>query len=214
MPIGDTGAAQFMAAHPTWDGRGVTVGILDLGVDLDHPGLQTTSTGERKIVDWVTYTDPLPTMATRPGSTWRPRSAARRSRHQGVDLHRAGRRLVPDRPVQRARPAPRRRGRQRRQPRRQPGRQQRHLRRALEHDARNKVYVDTNQNKSFADELAMTDYKVSYDVGYFGTDNPATAVARARCRSSCRPTARTSSSTSASSPAQHGSHVAGIVAAN
>src|SRR5215216_6231377 len=27
MPIGDTGASQFMAAHPTWDGRGVTVGI-------------------------------------------------------------------------------------------------------------------------------------------------------------------------------------------
>src|SRR5215218_10372411 len=36
MPIGDTGAAQFMAAHPSWDGRGVTVGILDSGVTLDH----------------------------------------------------------------------------------------------------------------------------------------------------------------------------------
>src|SRR5262245_63151105 len=59
MPIGDTGASQFMAANPTWDGRGVTVGILDLGIDLDHPALATTSTGERKIVDWVTYTDPF-----------------------------------------------------------------------------------------------------------------------------------------------------------
>ena len=28
----------------------------------------------------------------------------------------------------------------------------------------------------FADEPAMTDYKVNHDVGYFGTDNPATAV--------------------------------------
>ena len=59
MPIGDIGAAQFMAAHPTWDGRGVTIGILDTGVTLDHPSLLTTSTGERKIIDWVTYTDPF-----------------------------------------------------------------------------------------------------------------------------------------------------------
>jgi hypothetical protein len=48
-----------MAANPTWDGRGVVVGILDLGVTLDHPSLLTTSTGERKIIDWVTYTDPF-----------------------------------------------------------------------------------------------------------------------------------------------------------
>src|SRR4051812_18208909 len=59
MPIGDTGAAQFRAAHPTWDGRGVKVGILDSGVTLDHPSLQTTTTGAPKIIDWVTYTDPF-----------------------------------------------------------------------------------------------------------------------------------------------------------
>ena len=45
MPIADTGAAAFTAAHPTWDGRGVTVGVLDLGISLDHPALATTTTG-------------------------------------------------------------------------------------------------------------------------------------------------------------------------
>jgi subtilisin family serine protease len=58
MPTRDTGAPQFVAAHPTWDGRGVTIGILDTGVDIGHPALQATTTGERKIVDWITYTDP------------------------------------------------------------------------------------------------------------------------------------------------------------
>ncbi|MGL5866424.1 MAG: S8 family serine peptidase [Dermatophilaceae bacterium] len=59
LPIRDTGSAAFRAAHPTWDGRGVTIGILDSGVDLDHPALRTTSTGERKVVDWITATDPV-----------------------------------------------------------------------------------------------------------------------------------------------------------
>lgn len=48
-----------MKKYPKSDGRGVTIGILDSGVDLGHPALQKTTTGERKIVDWVTATDPV-----------------------------------------------------------------------------------------------------------------------------------------------------------
>ena len=59
MPIGETGSAAWLAAHPTWDGRGITIGIVDTGVDLRHPALATTSTGERKILDWVAGTDPV-----------------------------------------------------------------------------------------------------------------------------------------------------------
>ncbi len=59
MPTRDIGSIAFKKANPTFDGRGTTIGILDSGVDLDHPALQKTSTGERKIVDWVTGTDPL-----------------------------------------------------------------------------------------------------------------------------------------------------------
>jgi hypothetical protein len=40
----------------------------------------------------------------------------------------------------------------------------------------NTVWVDTNQNRSFADEQGMTDFKVKRDVGVFGTDNPATPI--------------------------------------
>ncbi|MET7942932.1 S8 family serine peptidase [Streptomyces sp. NPDC005302] len=59
LPVADTGAAGFAADHPAWDGRGVTVGILDTGVDASHPALRTTTTAEPKIQDWVTATDPV-----------------------------------------------------------------------------------------------------------------------------------------------------------
>ncbi len=81
MPTNETGAVAFQVAHPTWDGEGVTIGILDSGVDLAHPALQETTTGEPKIVDSFTATDPLtegPLVGggrRRPGARWSPRSA-------------------------------------------------------------------------------------------------------------------------------------------
>ncbi|MEU9204662.1 S8 family serine peptidase [Streptomyces sp. NPDC048332] len=59
LPTADTGAVDFVKDHPSWDGRGVTVGILDTGVDASHPALRTTTTGTPKIADWVTATDPV-----------------------------------------------------------------------------------------------------------------------------------------------------------
>lgn len=58
-PSFETGAVDFVKQHPKADGRGITIGVLDAGVDLGHPALQKTTTGERKIVDWVTATDPV-----------------------------------------------------------------------------------------------------------------------------------------------------------
>ncbi len=58
-PSFETGAVDFVKKNPKADGRGITIGILDSGVDLAHPALQKTTTGERKIVDWVTATDPV-----------------------------------------------------------------------------------------------------------------------------------------------------------
>jgi len=51
MPLAATGADRFVRAYPEWDGRGVLIGILDSGIDPSIPGLVTSSTGQRKVLD-------------------------------------------------------------------------------------------------------------------------------------------------------------------
>ncbi len=51
MPLRSIGADTFRVAHPTYDGRGVVIAILDSGIDVGVPGLRRTSTGERKVLD-------------------------------------------------------------------------------------------------------------------------------------------------------------------
>jgi tripeptidyl-peptidase II len=51
MPLASTGVDQFVRAHPSYDGRGVLIGILDTGIDPGIRGLEKTSTGEAKILD-------------------------------------------------------------------------------------------------------------------------------------------------------------------
>ena len=211
MPIGETGAAQFTAAHPTWDGRGVKIGIVDSGVTLDHPSLLTTATGERKVVDWMTATDPF----TDDDPTWLNMSA----QVSGSQFAFNGRTYT----------APRA-GSYRiasfdeRDPR---------LGGELENDVnrdgnptgssglfavlwdptKNDVWVDTNQNGSFADEMAMTDYKVRFNVNYFGVDNPATAVAE-RLPFVVQTDGKNKVVNIGIVSGAHGSHVAGIAAGN
>ncbi|MGH7507968.1 MAG: S8 family serine peptidase [Gemmatimonadales bacterium] len=51
MPLGSTGVDRFLRLHPTYDGRGVIIGILDTGIDPGIPGLSRTSTDAPKLLD-------------------------------------------------------------------------------------------------------------------------------------------------------------------
>jgi len=51
MPLGSTGVTSFLRRHPTYDGRGVLIAILDGGIDPGIPGLRITTTGDRKILE-------------------------------------------------------------------------------------------------------------------------------------------------------------------
>ncbi|HEU5090236.1 MAG TPA: S8 family serine peptidase, partial [Roseiflexaceae bacterium] len=200
-----------MAANPAWDGRGVVVGIVDTGLTLDHPSLLTTSTGERKIIDWVTGTDPFndndPTWLNMSDQVSGPNFNYKNVTYTAPAAvsYRIG--LFNERDP------------------RLGGELQNDVNRdgnpngssgifaVLWDTVANKVYVDTNQNNSFADDMSMTDYKVNYDVNYFGTDNPATAVAE-RLPFVVQTDGKNKVVNIGIVSGAHGSHVAGIVGGN
>jgi tripeptidyl-peptidase II len=57
MPLASTGVDKFLRLHPSHDGRGVIIGILDTGIDPGIPGLLKTSTDAPKILDLRDFSD-------------------------------------------------------------------------------------------------------------------------------------------------------------
>ncbi|WP_381565217.1 S8 family serine peptidase [Streptomyces eurythermus] len=173
-PSFETGAVDFVRDHPEADGRGVTIGILDSGVDLGHPALRTTTTGERKIVDWVTATDPV----TDGDGTWRRMTtgvtgpAFSVTTAQGTEKFTAPEGSYKFNYMYESATAG--------------GDEKGDLNRdgdttdawgVLYDPAAGTVRVDTDDNLDFTDDAPMKPYKDGFQVGYFGTDDPATDVA-------------------------------------
>lgn len=170
QPAFETGAVDFVEDHPEADGRGVTIGILDSGVDLAHPALQKTSTGERKIVDWVTSTDPL----VDNDDTWLPVT----QKVSGPSFSFNGRTYKA--------PSGDYRVALFRENATTGGDMKGDLNRdgdttdswaVLYDQAKGTVRVDLDDDGDFGNDEEMKPYKDGFQVGYFGKDDPKTPIA-------------------------------------
>lgn len=217
LPTNETGSVAFKEGHPEWDGRGTTIGILDTGVDLDNPALQTTSTGERKIVDWVTATDPL----TDGDRTWRPM----RTSVTGPTFTFGGRTYTAPPGTYRVSTFS--------EAITSPEEYRGDVNRdgdttddfgVLYDPATGDVRVDSDNDGNFTNNPVMRPYNEKYDVGHFGVDRPGTAVREevpfvVEIRTDVDTTAvglpgLTDFVNIGIISDGHGSHVAGIAAAN
>jgi hypothetical protein len=57
LPIRDIRADVFLDERPRVDGRGVTIAVVDTGLDLDHPAFDD-ATGVSRIDDWIPLVPP------------------------------------------------------------------------------------------------------------------------------------------------------------
>ncbi|BDH03787.1 S8 family serine peptidase [Streptomyces seoulensis] len=218
-PSFETGAVDFVKNNPKADGRGVTIGILDSGVDLGHPALQKTTTGERKIVDWVTATDPV----SDGDGTWRRMTAAVSGPSFSVGSGASAETFKA--------PASAYKFNYLYESATTGGDMQGDLNRdgdttdawgVLYDPATGTVRVDTDDDLDFGDDAPMKAYKDGYQVGYFGTDDPKTdVVERIPFVVEVRKDVVYNSSGAKADyvnigviESEHGTHVAGITAAN
>ncbi len=174
------GAPQFIAEHPTFDGRGATIGLLEMGIpDILSPELQTATSLDgkpiRKLVDIVDAYDPVDdddfkiqmteevacsnAQFTYQGTTY---TAPADAHYQIGILNEAdfdgsfasrGDLNLDGNPQGTSR-----------------------VFAVLWNKNTNVVWVDTNQNHKFEDETPLTDYNVRYETGILGKDNPATRI--------------------------------------
>ncbi len=205
MPTRETGSTDFKRDHPTYDGRGVTIGVMDTGIDPTHPALAKTTTGEDKLVETVTGSDPKnfidllfdgswflvsstgttgPVLTDAQGNTWTtPASPDLSVQYKTTDL---------------------------------PGGVQKKLG-VLYRTTDDAVWVDTDGDFDFTDEEAMYQFGEKRQIGYIGTDDPATAL-NERVPFTVQVKRGFSTRTSAVNlniiTEAHGTHVAGITAAN
>ena len=179
LPTAQIGAPQFIAKHPTFDGRGVTIGLFESGIpDVLSPELQTATTldgkSTRKLIDLLDALDPvddddykismseqvecLKNQFTYKGTTY----TAPAGRYQIGLLNESdfnskgitrGDLNLDGNPSGSSR-----------------------MFALLWSKTTNSVLVDTNQNHNFEDETPLTDYNVRYESGVLGKDNPTTRV--------------------------------------
>ncbi len=181
-PLGDLRALDFRRDHPTFDGRGVTMGLIDLSPDPLEPELQVATSIDgkpiQKIIVYENSLDPdeeddgrwlrMKDGVTATGGQFSYEGQTYTAPHDGAfrielldevkfdSLSRAG----VDKDLNRdGNP-----------------KDASHLFAVIWDEQSDNVWVDTNQNHSFTDEKAFTDFSVRPEFGVLGHDDPATPV--------------------------------------
>lgn len=164
MPTRETGSVKFKDDNPRYDGRGVTIGIMDSGVDPTHPALAKTTTGERKLVDSVTGTDPNDFMDMLFDNTWQIMTK-KVSGPDYTDTFTDTQWKLPDESGLRF--SYRKNG--------VTGAGDAKIG-VLARESDDTVWVDTDEDFDFTDEEALRPYAEKQQVAYVGEDDPATAI--------------------------------------
>src|SRR6266699_3052719 len=141
VPMADMGSRQFTRAHPEYDGRGVTIGVLEGGVlDMTHPALQTARliTG-----DSVPPIDARDGTFSVEGRTYHAPGPGRYS--FGVYT---GYLKIPGGPF------------------------------GVVWDSGGQIWVDTNRDRDFRDEVVLGDFNRTHTTGYLRRDSTAAKAER------------------------------------
>lgn len=184
-PLPDMGGAGWGTRKPSWDGRGVTLGLLDMHVDFLLPELQRAyrldGTAVPKVQDVILTTDPrdsdrlLQPQWVRMDQVVSARGGKVSFNGQQYSVSGAGRFRIGLLQEKSFKTFP-----------------ERYLSGDLDRDGNpagaeqffavlwnedsGEVWVDTNMNHSFSDESALADYRLRPQIGTLGRDDPNTAI--------------------------------------
>jgi hypothetical protein len=184
LPSREIGAPQFIGQHPSFDGRGVTIAIVDSSIDLLLPELQTAKAldgrATRKLADVLTAVPSAVVSSDDDSSIAGYFKVNMQQKVAAVDgrfTYQGFVHIAPadgtyhvgtfDERINGGSGDLNRDG----NPTGSSG-----IFSVLWEENTNTVWVDTNQDYNFADEKRMTDYYVRHDVGTFGKDDPKTLV--------------------------------------
>jgi hypothetical protein len=175
-PLADMGAAEFRKSHPTWDGRGVVVAMIDMNPDVLLPELQTATSLDGKAIPKVRVYKTAIDGEEEETSRWLKmrdtviaRSGALEYKQKQYRAPRDGTfriaifdSLAYDRKLDKAV---------------KPDSGAKNGGRyfaVLWNESTNDVWVDTNHDLSFADETALSDFSARPTFGVIGKDDPKT----------------------------------------
>ncbi len=182
-PLGDIRALEWRRQNPTFDGRGVTLAMIDMSMDPLLPELQHAYTLDGRPVAKIAGYETAVDGEEEPDGRWLRMADTVRAvegriayRDQSYTSPRATGRFRIELLDEAVFDSLSRNGMNKDLNRDGNPEGSSRLFAVLWDDRSNDVWVDTDQDLDFTDEKALTDFRVRPEFGVFGTDRPETSV--------------------------------------